>query len=346
MLATAVLVAQAARATKERAVSWRHAWSAVASVARGFTSAAGDRAVRAEVPERVPAAALAAWRAARPRAVRINTVARRALALAGLSLAIRAARTCPRLATACPAAPASVGLRLPFARPAPTKFSAVAGEARRELVTLGGQMDRLSLSPCLMVCVNRAVLLAVGLTVVGCGGTTASSSATGGTHSGGSASNGGASSGGASSGGASNGGASNGGAGATAPVPCFGGGGGLVPAGKSCETDADCEALPTAGCCGPSVIVGIAVSARAYEACYPYPTGCPPGLGCASFSSTEDGTQAGLAPASFKVSCAAVDGGAKSCRTVSQDSSEGTLWSCRCSTGASCCQPAGGAGSP
>jgi hypothetical protein len=227
---------------------------------------------------------------------------------------------------------------------------------------------------------NHAVLLAVGLVVVACGGS-AASSGTAATHAGGGASSGGASSGGASSGGASSGGASSGGAssggassggassggassggassggassggassggaGVTAPVPCFGGAGGLVPQAKSCEVDADCEALPTAGCCGPSVIVGIAVSARAYEACYPYPTACPPGLGCASFASTEDGVQVGLAPASFKVSCAAVDGGVKSCRTVSQDSSEGTLWSCRCSTGASCCQPAGGAGSP
>jgi len=135
--------------------------------------------------------------------------------------------------------------------------------------------------------------------------------------------------------------AGSGGSGGIAPSPCFGGNGALVSAAKACETDADCEALPTANCCGPSVIVGIAISARAYEACYPYPTGCPAGLGCASFASTEDGMQPGVAPASFKLSCAAVDGGPKTCRTVSKDSSEGTLWSCRCATGASCCQPAG-----
>lgn len=142
-------------------------------------------------------------------------------------------------------------------------------------------------------------------------------------------------------GGASSGGASSGGAGGAPPFPCFGGNGALMAAAKACETDADCEALPTTNCCGPGEIIGIAISARAYEACYPYPSGCPAGLGCASFPSTEDGMQPGYAPNSFKLSCAAVDGGPKSCRTLSQDASEGTLWSCRCSTGASCCEPAG-----
>jgi hypothetical protein len=141
-------------------------------------------------------------------------------------------------------------------------------------------------------------------------------------------------------------GGTSGGTGVTAPVPCFDAGGQLVPEAKSCDVDADCEPMPTANCCGPGVIVGIALRARAYEACYPYPTGCPADLGCASFPSTEDGQSAGFAPASIKVSCSAADGGGKSCRTVSQNASEGTLWLCTCATGASCCQPAGDAGTP
>jgi hypothetical protein len=141
-------------------------------------------------------------------------------------------------------------------------------------------------------------------------------------------------------------GGSSGGTGLTAPVPCFDAGGQLVPEAKSCEVDADCEPMPTANCCGPGVIVGIALRARAYEACYPYPTGCPAGLGCASFPSTQDGQSAGFAPASIKVSCSAADGGGKSCKTVSRNASEGTLWLCTCATGASCCEPAGDAGTP
>jgi hypothetical protein len=188
-----------------------------------------------------------------------------------------------------------------------------------------------------------AVLLTAGLSAVACGGSAASSVAgTGAMHSGGNAS----SSGGASSGGASSGGASSGGAGVTAPVPCFDAANQLVPEATSCEVDADCEALPTASCCGDGLIVGLATRASAYEACYPYPTGCPSNLGCASFPSTEDGQLAGFAPATFKLSCAAVDGGGKSCRTFSESASEGTLWRCNCSTGASCCAPVGDAGAP
>jgi hypothetical protein len=291
--------------------------------------------------------------AARPRAVRISTVARHAAASAALLRTTRAARICPLLATECPAALAFAGSAPPSARRAHTRFNAAARDARRRLcqalVELGGHMNRWSprLNP---ICANQLVLLAVCSALIGCGGTAASASGSGGTHSGagassggasnGGASSGGASSGGASSGGASSGGASSGGSGGVAPSPCFGGNGALVPAAKACETDADCEALPTANCCGPGVIVGIAISARAYEACYPYPTGCPAGLGCASFASTEDGMQPGYPPNSFKLSCAAVDGGPKSCRTVSKDSSEGTPWSCHCSTGSACCQAA------
>ena len=297
---------------------------------------------------------MAAARAARPRAVRINTVARPAAALAAHLPTTRAARICPPRATECPAAPAFAASRPRSARQARTRFNAAVRDARRRpfhsLAELGGRMNRWS--PRLnLICSNGSILLAVCWALIGCGGSASSASGNGGTHSGGSSSSSGASSGGASSGGASGGGASSGGAsgggavsggsGGSAPSPCFGGNGALAAAAKACETDADCEALPTANCCGPGEIVGIAISARAYEACYPYPSGCPSGLGCASFLSTEDGLQTGYAPNSFKLSCLAVDGGPKSCRTASVDSSQGTLWSCRCSTGAACCQPAG-----
>ncbi len=208
---------------------------------------------------------------------------------------------------------------------------------------------------------TRVALFAASLSAVGCGGSTgpsfvvtdsanggggssSSSGAASGGESNAGTSSGSATSGGAQNGGASNGGSANGGAGATAPVPCFDSAGQLVPEAKSCEVDADCEALPTSNCCGAGVIVALATRARAYEACYPYPTGCPQGLGCASFPSTEDGQPAGYGTYAIKVSCAAVDGGAKSCRTVSQNASEGTLWSCTCSGRASCCAPAGGMG--
>jgi len=174
-------------------------------------------------------------------------------------------------------------------------------------------------------------------------GATSGGHANGAGSSGGGASSGGASSGGASSGGTANGGASSGGtagAGTTIPAYCGAGTGGLAPEVKACETDADCEPMPTQTCCGPSVIVGIVAQDHKYEACFPAPTGCPAGLGCASQATTEDGQPAGDANVRIKVSCSDSDAGTKMCRTLTMSASEGTQWTCSSTFGAaSACEP-------
>ncbi|HEY2404576.1 MAG TPA: hypothetical protein VGI10_01165 [Polyangiaceae bacterium] len=134
--------------------------------------------------------------------------------------------------------------------------------------------------------------------------------------------------------------ASNGGDATSTPAPCFDSQGRLVAEAKACQLDSDCEAWPTYTCCGPSTIIAVATSARAFEACYPYPTCCPAGLGCASQASTEDGALAGFGPLEFLVRCVSLDGGPGQCRTESADAGAGVLWVCS-GFGAPSCTPAG-----
>jgi hypothetical protein len=59
---------------------------------------------------------------------------------------------------------------------------------------------------------------------------------------------------------------------------------------KTCQSDADCNVVPTFNCCGPGTIYGIATtSVPRFSQCFMTkpPQGCPP-LGCASQPRTED----------------------------------------------------------
>jgi len=199
----------------------------------------------------------------------------------------------------------------------------------------------------LCAALTSGVLLAIA-GVSACGGTASSSdTSTGGSTSAGTggsstAGAGATSNGGHANGGGSSGGASSGGTGSTIPAYCQAGtgGAGTAPEVKACQTDTDCEPMPTQTCCGPSVIVGIAAQDHKYEACFPAPTGCPAGLGCASQATTEDGQPAGYSNVRIKVSCSDTDAGTKTCRTLTMSASEGTLWSCSSTlTGASGCEP-------
>ena len=146
----------------------------------------------------------------------------------------------------------------------------------------------------------------------------------------------------------------------TSTVQCFTDAGALIPAAKACQADSDCTMLATEGCCGPSVILGIASQELSiYSACYPPPTNCPP-AGCASEATTEDGELAPLGILGAEVSCDSVkgcttrvqppdagpaDSGADAASSAG-DGGQGTLCASDsvCGTGLKCCYPCGTAG--
>lgn len=111
---------------------------------------------------------------------------------------------------------------------------------------------------------------------------------------------------------------------------CFDPSGQLVSAAKTCSYSADCLAIATETCCGPSTIVAMSASATAYHACYPPVSDCPAGLGCASQATTEDGMP--LSDGAFTLQCV---GGL--CQSKLFGSGNGPTWSCACSSGLACC---------
>ncbi|HEY4157220.1 MAG TPA: hypothetical protein VGM29_03950 [Polyangiaceae bacterium] len=177
------------------------------------------------------------------------------------------------------------------------------------------------------------VTLGVATGVAACGGQSRESSSNreaAGT--GGSAGSGDSSSGGSSSGGWAAG---------QAPDPCFGADYQLVPQAKACEVDLDCMPVATASCCGASVVVGIAKTESAYEACYFFSVQCPP-LGCFSQAESEAGRPLDNGN-QVTVACVSLDGGPKACRTFSGDPAQtGSTWVCTCSNAASCCKMSAG----
>jgi hypothetical protein len=96
-----------------------------------------------------------------------------------------------------------------------------------------------------------------------------------------------------------------------------------LPSMKTCQSDADCKAVPTYSCCGPGLIYGVATtSVPKFSQCFTTspPQDCPP-LGCASQARTEDSQP--YAPASYgdlsgiEARCVDQgDGGTKACTST------------------------------
>jgi hypothetical protein len=143
-------------------------------------------------------------------------------------------------------------------------------------------------------------------------------------------------SGGASSGGA--GGSGTGGVPAFCATPTTN----WLPPMKTCQSDADCEAVRTYSCCGPGTIYGVATSSvPQFSQCFitSPPQGCPP-LGCASQARTEDNQRVSYVdPSGVEARCVDNGGGTKECTSTLQGSCVHNVT--RCAAGDVCSNPCG-----